>query len=240
VDVSKELKILAAALCVSSLAWAYSSSYIPYINIADTVVSANTMSHLSKHLYGIDGASKLQNKVPAKTNVASASTLVGKSNSVGVATKLAEPYPAAQRKEIERTFADLLNGYQGIERQFHIQPGDLAGAVAAFVAGNYMAYHNVDFPDHQFGPLVQQMRSIIVSNPEFQRSSQAERREMYEQMAIIGMLMASTQMALREAPDAAIAARMQEAAKRYLEQFFKADPQRLMLTNTGLMLESAR
>src|SRR5207245_4955469 len=113
---------------------------------------------------------------------------------------------------------------------------DVAGAVAAFLAGNYMAYRNVDFPDENFKPLVSQMRSIISSNPEFVHASVMEKQEMYEQMAIFGMFMATTQMALKEKPNAQTSNSMRQAAKGYLEQFLKTDADKVEITAQGLVI----
>jgi hypothetical protein len=152
------------------------------------------------------------------------------------ASKLSSSYPAANRAEAERVFRELLKGYGKIERQFGISRHDVAGSVAAFIAGSYMGYRNTDFPDENFKPLVTQMRQILGTNPDFANASNAEKQEMYEQMAIIGMFMAGTQMALKEKPNPQIAANMKQAAKGYLEQFLKTDAERVQITAQGLVL----
>lgn len=153
-----------------------------------------------------------------------------------VAVKLARQYPAAARAEAERVFRELLAGYGQIERRFGVPSRDLAGSVAAFLAGSYMAYRNVDFPDENFKPLVAQMRGAIGSKPEIAKASNAEKQEFYEQMAIMGMFMASTQRALKQRPDPQIAANMRQAAKGYLEQFLNTDADRVQITAQGLVL----
>jgi hypothetical protein len=150
--------------------------------------------------------------------------------------KIAASYPESFRREAERVFRELLTGYGKIEQQFGIPKHDVAGSVAAFVAGSYMAYRNVDFPDEHFKPLVAQMRQIIGSNPDFAKASNAEKQEMYEQMAILGMFMATTQMALKEKPNPQISANVRQAAKGYMEQFLKTDADRVQITAQGLVL----
>ncbi|MFN6997539.1 MAG: DUF6683 family protein, partial [Aquincola tertiaricarbonis] len=134
----------------------------------------------------------------------------------------------------------LLSGYQQIERQFDIPRNDVAGAVAALLAGSWMAYRNADFPDENFTPLVRQMRGVIARNPDFAAADAQQKQEMYEQLAILGMLTATTQMALKEnpgTPDAQrIQANLREAGKGYLEQFLKTDADRVQLTSQGLEL----
>jgi hypothetical protein len=151
--------------------------------------------------------------------------------------KIAAAYPQPKRQEAERVFREMLSGYGKIEQQFGIPKHDVAGSIAAFLAGSYMAYRNTDFPDEHFKPLVAQMRQIIGSNPDFAKASNAEKQEMHEQMAILGMFMATTQMALKEKPNPQIAANMRQAAKGYLEQFLKTDADRVQITAQGLVLK---
>ncbi len=156
--------------------------------------------------------------------------------------KLAATYPATARVEVQRVFTKLLDDYRSkIEPTFAIPKNDIAGSIAAFVAGSYMAFHNADFPDENFKPLVNQIRTIISKNTEFSQATEAEKQEMYEQMAILGMYMAGTQMALKKQPDhpqaAQIKANMRQAAKGYLEQFLKTDADRVQITANGLTLK---
>jgi hypothetical protein len=150
---------------------------------------------------------------------------------------MAAAYPPAERARMEKIFHELLSGYRQIERQFGLPRQDLAGAVAAFLAGSYMGYRNADFPDRHFPPLVEQMRGIIASDPGYAKVSTAARQEMYEQMAILGMFMANAQMALRQRPDPQIEARVRAAGKAYLEQFLKTDADRVQITAQGLVVK---
>src|SRR5262249_47631626 len=60
---------------------------------------------------------------------------------------MAEVYPERERARMESTFRELLAGYRKIEHHFGLPRNDVAGAVAAFIAGCHMGYRNVDFPD---------------------------------------------------------------------------------------------
>ena len=153
-----------------------------------------------------------------------------------VAEELARSYPQASRAQAQHVFEELLGGYRQLEQRFKIPPRDLAGATAAFIAGSYMGYHNVDFPDANFPPLVAQMRSILADVPGVRNASDAEKQEMYEKMAILGMFMATTQMALKKQPNPKVEANMRQAAKGYLEQFLKADAQRVQIGANGVVL----
>jgi hypothetical protein len=162
--------------------------------------------------------------------------VVAGGSSANAAATLAKSYPSSARSDAERVFRELLKKYPKLMRQLGVPPNDLATAVSAFLAGSFMAYRHVDFPDAHFKPLVAQMRQIIGSNPEFAKASDADKLEMYEQMAILGTFMATTQMALKEKPNAQISANMKQAAKGYLEQFLKTDADRVQITAQGLVL----
>lgn len=149
---------------------------------------------------------------------------------------IAKHYPRPNKQEAENLLSDLLTGYGKIEGKFSIPHYDVAGAVAAFLAGSYMAYHNVDFPDQHFPPLVRQMRQVLSTSPDFARASTAQKQEMYEHLAILGMFMATTQMALKERPDPQLEASMRQAAKGYLEHFLQTDASRVQITRSGLVI----
>ena len=129
----------------------------------------------------------------------------------------------------------MLTRYQQqIEARFDLPEKDAAGAVAAFIAGNYMAYRDVDFPDASFPPLVTQMRAMVDTNPAFTHGSDADKRTLYEQLAVVGMQMALQRDQLRKQPNAKLRAQMMRMGKTHLEQFLKIDVSRLKITERGL------
>jgi hypothetical protein len=152
--------------------------------------------------------------------------------------QLAAHYPAAGRDDAERLFTDLLQRFRGIEDQFDIPHRDLAGAVAAFVAGNHMAYHGTPFPDAHFKPLVAQMRELVSEHPGVAGAPAADRRQAYEQLAILGMFMAGAQMAQQQSPDALQAERLRKAAGDNLRTLLGVEPERVEIGPKGLRLAS--
>jgi hypothetical protein len=151
-----------------------------------------------------------------------------------VPAQLAQHYPAVARPEAERVFNELLVAYAKIEEQYGIPRRDLGGAIAAFLFGSYTAYRNTATPDAHFKVLVEQMRGIIAENPGITGASDAQKQELYEQMAILGTLMATTYLALQQQPNAQTAANMRKAGKEYLEQFLRTDAERVQITAQGL------
>ncbi len=172
----------------------------------------------------------------AAAPAAATATTITPSASPSFPAQLASTYPPASRAQAERTFRELLVAYGKIEDQFGLQHGDVAGSLAAFIAGNHMAYRNAPFPDDTFKAMVGQMRQVLATNPGFQGASTAQKQELYEQMALVGMLMATGQMALQKQPNPQAAENMRKAAKSYLEQFLKTDADRIQLTSAGMVI----
>jgi Family of unknown function (DUF6683) len=149
---------------------------------------------------------------------------------------LATAYPADQRRNAKQTFEQLLVGYARIERQFGIAHYDVAGAAAAFIAGAYMGYRDTAVPDQHFSMLVQQMQQIIGSDRGFRNADVEAKQEMYERLAILGMLMANAHLALRRHPDAGMGASMRRTAGEYLKAFLKTDADLVQITAQGLVI----
>lgn len=151
-------------------------------------------------------------------------------------SKLASSYPASHRSQAEQVFAQTLDGYRKIEAQFGLRRNDLGGALAAFVAGNYIAYRNEPFPDRLFPPLVQQMQVVLQSSGTLENTSLGEKQELYENLAILGTYMALMREAVHKSPNDKLAATMKTTARGYLEQALKLDPDRMRLTEQGLVV----
>ncbi|WP_242477976.1 DUF6683 family protein [Rubrivivax gelatinosus] len=90
--------------------------------------------------------------------------------------------------------------------------------------------------DSGFPPLVEQSRRILAALPQLRVATAPARQDTYEQLAILGMFMATTRMALDRQPDRVAVANLKQAAKRYLEQFLAVDAERVQLGPEGLRL----
>lgn len=149
--------------------------------------------------------------------------------------QLAQHYPAAGRDAAERVFADLLQRYRGIEDQFDIPHRDLAGALAAFIAGNHMAYRGTPFPDEHFKPLVAQMRAALAAHPDILAAPAADRQQAYEQLAILGMFMAGAQIAQQNpTPGGIDPERLRQAAGDNLRTLLGIEPDAVQIGPDGL------
>jgi hypothetical protein len=151
--------------------------------------------------------------------------------------KLAKNFPKEQRKEWERAFKFSLNTYQKLAKQLKIPKNDIAGAVAAYIAGNYMAYHDTEFSDQDFLVLVDQMRSLLINIPEFKKAKKPAKRDFYELMAIGGMFMAIANLDLQQQPDQSSTEKLRLTAKENLEQFFSTDIDDIEIMNGSLVIQ---
>ena len=172
----------------------------------------------------------------AQTEGAAQAWVVPLRGESGTAARLAAAYPKAQQATATAVFEDLLRRYAGIEQQFGLPHGDLAGALVALLVGSWMALQDADFPDDHFLPAVRQMRALLAAQPGLREVPVADQRAAYEQMAILGMLMAGSQMALKTRPDPRVRQRMQVAARGYLTQFIGQDVERLQFSAQGMSL----
>jgi hypothetical protein len=229
--------LVACIVAAKSPARAEPLIFVPSDALANDTLTSILANEVLEDAAAGSGKPRRGARKATSATVATTATTVITLGTPRMAAKLAEHCPPGQRSEVRRTYGSLLEKYRNeMEPKLGIPRNDLAGAVAAFLAGNYMAYNNTDFPDRHFAPLMTQMRQTIGSNPDFAKASNADKQDMYEQMAILGMFMAGTQLALRQKPDAQVAANLKQAAKGYLEQFLKTDADRVQITAQGLVL----
>jgi hypothetical protein len=224
----------AAMLLASGAARADYAPFQGYVEMPQVMAPMITGNLASENLRLLNEQNARGGSARPKPPVSAGSILVPAQPSSNTPRRMAARYPAAQRAQIESVFRDTLTSYHQLEDKLGI---DLAGAVAAYVAGSYMAYRDVTLPDEQFKLLVEQMRGILAANPAVQRASGAEKRDLYEEMAIAGMFIAVVRESLkRNAAQAQYASNVLETAKANLEQFLKTDADRVQITDHGLVI----
>ncbi len=155
------------------------------------------------------------------------------------ARRIAAAYPAKAQAQAEALFNQLLTSYAEMEKMNGVPHGDLGAAVAFFLGGNWMAMNNRDLSDAAFMPIIAQMRASLSASPGFARLTNAQKQEIYEQMVINGMFMATTQMALRKKPDPVMVTKMKAAGRANLTQWLGADASALRVTAKGMELAAA-
>lgn len=184
-----------------------------------------------------DKPSSSSRRTASRQAAATPSTLIVLSKSPEMPTKLAAKYPAADRKKIEKLYKDMLTLYPNIAKKLKVAPNDLAGALAAFVAGSWTAYHGQDFKDEYFLPLTKQMKALVGNTKVFKAATLKEKQLVYEQMVIAGTLSAVTHEALKQRPNQQISDSLRDTGQKYLKEFFKVDASRVEIGNKGVTIK---
>ena len=182
-------------------------------------------------------ASELLRQVNKKHAPGGASTLAPAAGEASGPRALAAAAAPDRRADLEARLARVLSAWQQISSALHLPPDDVAGPVAACIAGSYMVVHDVDLPDADFVALVGQMRAVLQDNPRFTQALPVQRREMYEELAIIGTLLATGREAVRRgqaSPQAGEALRRN--ARTNLDRLLGADADRAVIGAQGLAL----
>ena len=131
------------------------------------------------------------------------------------AAELAQAAPPAQRAKLEKVYAQLMPGYQQLERQLGWPAEDVAGAVAALLAGNYMAMTGTEPNDEAVAAAGHQLRASAQLQGLLARLDATERRRLYEQCAMLGTFMALAHRSSQQQP-ANVVANLRHAARENL------------------------
>ncbi len=148
--------------------------------------------------------------------------------------KMAAAYQPAARAQARQMFEQTLTVYHALEKKAGLHPNDLAGALATFIACNYYAWHDQTVPDDAFHALVRQMHGVLGGIAPLRHATNAEKQQLYEELAIVGTFVTLKREGLRQHPDAKLAMATRQAAHDYLVQFFKFEPERMHIDARGL------
>lgn len=152
------------------------------------------------------------------------------------ARELAMAIPGAQREQMRQAYLQAFDTYRQLERKLKLPANDVAGSTAAFIAGNYMAFRDVDVPDPTFYRLVGQVRSALLQNRGYLKLSAAGKRQLYEQTAMVGTFMAVARLSFQQRPNPAAQRNFREAARNNLESTFKVPAEQVRIDEKGLHL----
>lgn len=150
-----------------------------------------TLHHWDRH----EAAQKAQRQAAA-----AASPPPARATGTQAAAELAGRLPKHQADAGRQAYRQAFDYHEQVIRQFKLPSGDLGVAFASCIAGAWMAYHNRPFPDEHYLPLVAQMRRVVGSAEGLRSLSAQEQSSTYEQLAIAGMLLASSQIAWERQP----------------------------------------
>ncbi len=185
---------------------------------------------------------------PANTGASSSrsvDTIVpGVTDAAQAIDELVQAYRPSARDEARATLQALVPVYRNMEQQYRVPRNDLAGALAAFIAGAYSGYSGRSVEDAEFAGLVSQMRRSLSSNLGLSQVSMADRQHTFERLAVLGMLTLGTHVALQQSPQntpQTTAARnnLRQASKTYLEMLLGGDARSVRIGADGLQWASA-
>ncbi|MCE4555469.1 DUF6683 family protein [Roseateles cellulosilyticus] len=151
------------------------------------------------------------------------------------AVELAQRFPAQHRAAMTKAFEESFLFWQKLETQLGLTPNDVGAATAAFIAGNYAAFMQQQVPDADFKALVTQMQGLLARNAAFAQGSPALKRQMYEQLAMVGTFMAVYREQLARQPDANQEVNFRNAAKANLEAGLGLAIERIQIGPQGLV-----
>lgn len=147
--------------------------------------------------------------------------------------QLAAKVPA-ERKELEKFYAGLLEDYRRILRGKGVPENDVARAASFAVVVSHDVYNERDLTQAQTEGLRRQMREIFAEDAEFQRMPDRARQELYESYAIIGMLISSLYDGSVRGNHQKGIEQMRSLARTQLEETFGVPVERLAFTDDGV------
>jgi hypothetical protein len=145
-------------------------------------------------------------------------------------TVLAASTDASKRAETERSYAQLLAAFDQVLDKSRLDHNDVAIAAALNIAIAYGAYHRAEVQDAAFAALVNQVRDALAAAPDFASAPMSSKQDMYEGLAITGMLLAGS-MGAKLGDDA-----IRSLGKTGLESILRTGADSIQLTDRGLRL----
>ena len=143
-------------------------------------------------------------------------------------------YPSKQRAAVRKQYQQIYNSYPQVAKSLGIPTNDMASGMASLLAGAYMAYTNTSLNDSYVKPLANQFRASMQEVEEFNRVSDSDKKMIYDQMVLMGMVLAMTQVELQKQPDAKVKSQLRQAGKQVLEGVLKVNADRVRITSSGL------
>lgn len=151
------------------------------------------------------------------------------------AAELAQRFPAQHRAAMTKAFEESFVFWQKLETQLGLTPNDVGAATAAFIAGNYAAFMQQQVADEDFKTLVAQMQGLLGRNAAFVQSSPALKRQMYEQLAMVGTFMVVYGEHLKQKPSPNEEVNFRNSAKANLEAGLGIAVERIQIGKQGLV-----
>lgn len=151
------------------------------------------------------------------------------------AAELAGALPAQHRAKMEKVYSDVMPGYHQIERKLGWPADDLAGAITALLAGNYMAMTGTEPSDAAVIAAARQLRASPSIQDMAAKLSPSDRRRLYEQCAMLGTFMTLANRTISQQP-ANVVANFRRSARLNLRAVLGTSGDKLRFSEGGLIL----
>jgi len=147
---------------------------------------------------------------------------------------LAARLPGAYQARMKDIYAQSFDVFTQVEEKLKLQRNDVANGLAAFIVGNYMVANDIEVPDEDFARVVPQVRRGLQSSTRFRSLSSEQRRQLYEQTAMVGTFMVIARMAFRNNPDPKAEANFRETARANLARVLDRPADQLRVDGDGM------
>ena len=148
---------------------------------------------------------------------------------------LVNNYPSKQRAEAKIYLKKMYDSFPQVAKSVGIPTNDLSSGMVAILAGAYMAYNNVSLNDSYMKPMAKQFKEALESVLEFDKMSNSDKKNIYDQMVIIGMTLAVNQSQNQQNPNAKVTAQLRRAGKEVLESLLGVSASKVKITSSGLI-----
>ena len=145
---------------------------------------------------------------------------------------------AAEKEELRELYGALLQSYD----QLLVANGEerlrdnLAASAAFAIATARLVLSSEELPPETYEALVQDLNSLLASNPAFQDLSHEDRQNMSETFQIYGGLAHSLYAQGQEQGDAQLVQQGRDLSRSLLGQFFECPPEEIQFTANGVIL----
>lgn len=151
------------------------------------------------------------------------------------ADQLSKVFPAEHQDRMRKAYLQSKDVFVQIEQRMGWPRNDVAGAMAAFIVGNYMVMRGVEVGDAHTQALAEQLAAKPEMSARLGSQTPQALRSLYEQCAMVGTFMALAQLSQKTNPQPATQQKhLRDSARANLQLVLGRDPERLSLGPNGL------
>lgn len=141
-----------------------------------------------------------------------------------------------EQRRLETLFSEALGHYRGRLKQAGLPVNDVARAAAYLVtASYYVAYDGVPLDEGQLDALRTHMRELFTTDEVFQRMSDRERQELFEDYGITATWIDAGYNIVRQAGDKEGVRQWREMARQNFTAILGAPPESVVFTPRGVL-----